>query len=193
MEKPYKGRAIIKRLSNEFYIEVPAKKNWFVILFIGFWSCGWLFGELTVLGILSSGLFSGEIGFHHLFLIGWLGAWTVGGFVAIRTVVYMVFGKEILLFKHGLLTIDRKAFFFFKKRTYDLHEVKNFSTNKEEDFFSWPNNRRKNMNAFGENGVLQFNYGMKTIKIGGGIDRAEGRYLIKSLTKRGFLKPENLY
>ena len=37
-------------------------------------------------------------------------------------------------------------------------------------------------------GKLRFDYGMKTIKFGIGIDEAEARYLIDEIVKHGFSK-----
>ncbi len=58
--------------------------------FLGFWLCGWAVGEVTVIGILTGLLFGGWGGPAQqggdlcggLFLIVWLGGWTVGGFAA---------------------------------------------------------------------------------------------------------------
>jgi hypothetical protein len=50
-------------------INIPSTKNWFVILFIGFWLCGWLFGEVSVIRQLATGKTAGGI---SLFMVdGW--------------------------------------------------------------------------------------------------------------------------
>ena len=30
-------------------INIPSSKNFFLILFLGFWLCGWLFGEFSAI------------------------------------------------------------------------------------------------------------------------------------------------
>ena len=50
MERPYKGRATIQDNITDLQIIIPAKRNWFIILFIGAWLGGWLFGEIMALG-----------------------------------------------------------------------------------------------------------------------------------------------
>ena len=39
------ARATISESPEGLLITIPAKKNWLVILFLGFWMTGWLFGE----------------------------------------------------------------------------------------------------------------------------------------------------
>lgn len=51
-------------------------QRFFVTAFLGFWLCGWAFGWISVAGQIARG-------HYNLFLVGWLGAWTVGGGAAI--------------------------------------------------------------------------------------------------------------
>lgn len=73
---------------------LPAQKPGIMRLgsaaFLGFWLCGWAFGEIAVIFTL---LF-GKKGPDSLFLLVWLGAWTVGGAFAI-TGFYNLIRKPI--------------------------------------------------------------------------------------------------
>ena len=51
-------------------IEIPSKRNWLLILFLGFWLCGWLVGELMVPAQILSGKGARPA---MLFSIAWLG------------------------------------------------------------------------------------------------------------------------
>lgn len=84
--QPPAGRASIRDEPNGLRIVIPSQKNWFAILFIAFWLCGWAFGEHFAIGQIREGKGS-------LFMIGWLGAWTVGGAWAIYTWLWMVLGR----------------------------------------------------------------------------------------------------
>lgn len=53
-----------------------------IILFLSFWLCGWLFGEVMAFNQLLNGG-------ANLFLIGWLGGWTVGGCAAMYALYRM--------------------------------------------------------------------------------------------------------
>jgi hypothetical protein len=57
-------------------IPVPGAQRYSGAAFLAFWLCGWAFGEVMVAAQLARGGW-------HLFLIGWLGAWTIGGGCAI--------------------------------------------------------------------------------------------------------------
>ncbi len=57
---------------------VGAYARYFSAVFIGFWLCGWAAGWFFAAGRLLAGD-------QNLFLIGWLGAWTVGGGAVIWT------------------------------------------------------------------------------------------------------------
>ena len=73
-------------------INIPAAKNWFVIFFFGFWLCLWAFGEVSVIRQLATGKSHGA----GLFLLGWLGMWTVGGCAAISIWLWSMAGHEIV-------------------------------------------------------------------------------------------------
>ena len=186
MEKPYAGKAKIKEGINNLIIEIPPKRNYFIIAFLSFWLCGWLMGELFALGALT-GLFN-EMGGAGMFLFVWLAGWTLGGLFAIRTWLYMVAGKEVLTFERGILHVTKKMALFHKPKTYSLKDAENFAVNTADsanDFWSGRQNQLFNLGSFG---TLKFDYGLKTIKIAGGIDEAEGRYILKKLIDKGFVK-----
>ena len=102
MEKPYKGRAKINETIREFIIEVPSRKNWFIIIFMSLWLGGWFLGEVSVIGILTGMFGNNEGEFATPFLLFWLSGWTIGGFFAIRLLLWMIAGKEIISFSNNL-------------------------------------------------------------------------------------------
>ncbi len=189
MEQPYKGRAILQDHFSDFEITIPARRNWFLILFIGVWLGGWLFGEVTAITTVT-GILSGHPA--NLFMFIWLGAWTVGGFFALRTFLWNVMGKEKITIGQGTLSIDKKAALLFKPKTYDLDEVKNIRVQENnvsnEGLFRL---RRKNYNVYDTNGAIWFDYGLQTVKFAEGIDEAEARFIIEKLKKRRFLTNKN--
>jgi hypothetical protein len=58
----------------------PGRARYAVAAFILFWLCAWAFGWVAAAGQIVRG---GNGGGPQLFLVGWLGAWTVGGGFAI--------------------------------------------------------------------------------------------------------------
>ena len=158
-------------------INIPARRNWFAILFLGFWLCGWAFGEVSVIRELATGKFKGS----SLFLIGWLGAWTVGGGAAIYFWTWMLAGREIVTLAPTLLGVRRDILGFGRSREYDLPSIRNLRIDRS------PIDNNLSGNALSRSmfgGTIAFDYGAKTFRFGGGIDEAEASQLIERLKSR---------
>jgi hypothetical protein len=189
MERPYSGRALINETIQGLSIEIPAKRNWFAIIFLTAWLGGWLIGELFALGFLISGII-GKIGdsFGSLFILFWLIGWTVGGFFAIRSWLWMVAGKEILSFESNELRIEKKAALLYSPKIYDLTEVKNFALNPNTNSDNLFGMSSKDVWNLSNNGIFKFDYGLKTIKIANGLDEAEGRFILEKIKAKNLIK-----
>jgi hypothetical protein len=74
---------------------------------------------------------------------------------------------------------------FYRAKTYDLMEAKNFRVPDiaAQEAFSGRRRRR----AFMEDGMILFDYGMKTVSLGMGLDEPEAAFLIKRLKERRFV------
>ena len=189
MEKPYRGRAHVHDSSDKLTIEIPAKRNWFGILFLPVWLIGWLMGFLAVIAVLV-GVIGNEdgTGAPPLFLLFWLVAWTAGGLFALRTLVWMLVGKEVITFDQDVLTVEKKNMLFSGSKVYAISEIENLATDPGNPFNNLPFPMKgMNMGSFGKFGVLKFDYGMKTVKMAGDLDEAEGRHLLKIIRERGYL------
>ena len=185
MVKPFVGKANIKEISGGYKVEIPAPRNWFVIIFLTVWLGGWSIGWISVVSILLSDL--GDASGIDLFLLFWLTGWTVGGAVAIKTLVWMIFGKEIITIKSGQLAIERAGDLLSMKKEYDLQIAKSFEV-KESSGFDYFN---KSTHAGFVNpsvmGTLRFDYGLSTIRFGIGIDAAEGKFLLEKFKSKGLI------
>ena len=188
MEQPYQGRATIQDDVTHVQITIPAKKNWFVIIFMCVWLCGWLMGEVSVLGM---GIFGAGKNPASLFLLVWLVAWTFGGLFAMRGLLWNLRGKEIITVGQGILGIEKKGAPFFKAKEYDLNQVKNFRVQETNDYSGAFGRRYDSAGAFGQGGTLKFDYGLKTVRFGSGLDEAEARYIIQQLESRRLLTEKN--
>jgi hypothetical protein len=158
-------------------INIPAAKNWFLILFVGFWLCGWAFGEFSVIHILATGKTPGGA---SLFMFGWLGAWTVGGSVAIWFWLWSLAGHEIVSLTPTSLAVRRDILGFGRSREYDLPSVKNVRI----DNTALNSRYIQGFSLMPEGGTIAFDYGAKTFRFGGGVDEAEASQLIERLKSR---------
>ena len=159
-----------------YEITIPAKKNIFVILFLGFWMVGWAVGLVSVSNQLLGG--TKESG-SSLFLLAWLGAWLVGGGWALATLVWLLVGREIVRVTVTELQHIRSYGLFSRKREYQLAHVKRLRV-------SPPQNAAAAQYSAGmtNHGAVSFDYGMSTPSFGYALDEAEARAIVDLLTKR---------
>jgi hypothetical protein len=187
IESPFEGRAKIYRTGNSLEFQIPTKKNWFIIFFLSIWMCGWFMGESFAIGQV----FSNDTPlFANLFLLVWLVGWTVGGFFAIAMLLWTVAGQEIIKVDNGILELGRQIFSFKKSKKYHINEIRFMRINPSAENDIWSTGYQRNF--FGlKGGVLKLDYGLKTLKFGGGIDEAEGRLIIETLKLNPNFKESN--
>jgi hypothetical protein len=181
------GRATTTESPDGLLITIPSKKNWFLILFLGFWLMGWLFGEVAALHQVIRGHSShwatakenGPIGLN-VFLIGWLGAWTVGGGVAIITWLWNLVGIEKVLVGPSTLMTQREVLGVGPRKEFELPSVSNLRVNMG---FSNINFRMSPMPSV-NGGMIAFDYGAKTFHFGMGLDEAEAAQIIARMRSR---------
>ena len=186
-EKLSPGRAQIKKDFQSVSIEIPAKRNWFAIIFIIFWSVGWLFGEVSVLTILLND--DSPLGAKSFFIV-WLIFWTIGGLTALSTILWQLFGKEIIRIERNILHLEKSVFGIGRQKEYNIKDIKNLAINPVGDMNVW--GRKNYFSFFGnKNGKLKFDYGMKTIKFANDIDEAEARKLLDLFKSNPHFRREN--
>ncbi|OGO78384.1 MAG: hypothetical protein A2Y23_13495 [Clostridiales bacterium GWB2_37_7] len=170
------GNARINSFGSNLEIEIPAKKNVFLLFFMIAWLGGWAFGEAFAVRELLTGNFSGG----SAFLLFWLAGWTIGGGFAIFIVTWMIFGKEVICINNGFLTIEKRVLLFNKRKEYELLHVKSMRAIEKENMGIFA--KRNTMEFYGmSGGTILFDYGMKTISFGINIDFAEAKYLIADI------------
>ena len=172
-------RAIITETPTGLLITIPANRNWFVVLFVGFWMCGWLFGECAVIYALAKGKTPLPA---NLFMLAWLGAWSVGGVFAGYLWLWNVAGKELIALRTDTLAIKSDVLGFGNVREFDLAEVRDLRIDRP-----YPGITTLTWNSpaqmFGT-GTIAFDYGAKTFRFGLGLDESEARQLVARLNSR---------
>jgi len=186
-EKPYTSKYDGTKLT----ITIPGKRNWFQVLFLGFWLTVWAFGEITVCRIIAAGIFTlitGNIPAENitgilaisLFVLLWISGWTLGGTVAISNFLWQITGKEIIEVSKDILSIRYKIFSFGKPKEYPFQYIKNLRSIPviERDFWG----RRKNSWWWGKKtGAIAFDFGAKTIHFGSECNEAEGKMILNEI------------
>lgn len=113
------GRLRIVDDPVETTIVVPELRNWLLVIFCFPWIVCWL-ASMVVLPFvfLQPGVFSPST-------VIWMAAWTFGGLYVTRLFVWNLAGKKTAFIKHGQMVIRRRGDFFYRKKTYDLKQMKN--------------------------------------------------------------------
>jgi len=185
MEITNPKRSTITETFEGIEIIVPAKKYWFVIVFLGLWLCFWSVGEFFALKTI----FTGKIGIATgVYLFVWLSGWTYGGFFAFKSLWWIIAGKEVISFTKNNFTINKNGSFFYQAKTYNTSDAKNFRI--LEDNIPVKNFGTKKIpksSSKKNNGVIGFDYGSDTFSFAENIDRAEANSILQDLQVKKYI------
>jgi len=195
--QPPKERHEIQDDGSTLKVLIPSRKNYFMLFFLGFWLIGWAVGEVAVGGILIAGIIgflfkSSEItttgaasaSGGGLFMLAWLGAWTVGGGFALYAFFWQLAGKEIIEVSYDSIKIQRAIFRFGKIKEYLATHIKDLRVapqTMDNNMFGWS----RASSVWGiSGGFLTFDYGAQTFRFGGGADEAEAKQILEKIVSR---------
>ncbi|MEK6584718.1 MAG: hypothetical protein AABZ24_00125 [Nitrospirota bacterium] len=177
--QPADSRITIADTSQELRIVMPCRRSWLVICFLGFWICGWGVGEIMVTRQLLNGDAppGGEV-----FMLTWLGVWTVGGVFAIYAWLWQMMGKEILTVQGQTFTTRRNIGEFGFDKEYNLVQMRDVRVGhlgvNPFDFSS-------SLQLWGiGGGVIAFDYRARTYRFGVGLDEAEAKQIVTAIKQR---------
>lgn len=110
--------------------------------------------------------------------------WIGGDIAAILIVSWYLTGREIITFENDLMKIEKKALGFGLPKEYSLSEIKNLK------IVEGSTSETQNRVAFGGNsdGPFAFDYGMKTIRFGLRIQKAEAEQILGTIRDSGYLQ-----
>src|SRR3990172_2835179 len=172
---PAKPKATIVQNTQGLEIIIPAKRNWFVTLFLGVWLCGWAFGEIVVpTQFFARDAEPGAL----LFTAVWLILWTIGGGFALYVFFWSLAGRERIVLTTSRLAIKRKLFGMGRVREYDLAHVRDLRVSPSPYN---PFNFRSGLQFWGVGGgVMAFDHGAATVRFGAALEESEA----KSITEQ---------
>jgi hypothetical protein len=178
--EPQSPRFTVECTTEGLRAVVPARRNWFVLLFLCTWLVGWVFGEVAV----TCQLLSPSEGTPQLFLLAWLVGWTLGGAFALTAVLWQLAGKEVISVNAATMLLRVEAFGLGWSRAYKASEVKNLRATE------YASNPFTNQAAWlppliGSGfGPVAFDYGARTFRLGAAFDEAEAKLLVERLVTR---------
>lgn len=174
--QPALMRSTVTPEPNGIKVVIPAKRNWFILLFLTFWLCGWVVGEFSVpLVLFKQNTPAGA----KLFSLAWLGGWTVGGGFAIYTWLWQLKGAEIITFTPSGLLKKRSIFGYGRQQEYSIQHINNLrvATQGYNPFDFSSGGQFWGISG----GTIAFDYGAKTYRFGAGLDESEANQIVKQM------------
>jgi hypothetical protein len=163
-----------------YRVVIPARRNWFIVLFLCAWLGGWAFGELSASGELLRGGDKTPFAFLSFWLVGW----TIGGLYAGATVLWQLAGREIITVSLTTLSYRAEALGLGRTRSFQTSEVKDLRST-EYAISTFTNQRAWFPPVVGSGfGPVAFDYGARTFRVAPSLDEAEAKLLVRELSAR---------
>jgi hypothetical protein len=175
---PAGPRASIRETPQGLEIVIPARRSAIGAAILGVWLCGWAMGEAMAIGTLLTGVPDAGA---TLFLVAWLGAWTLGGGFALCALLWMLKGRERILLTPARLCIERELFGIGRSREYERIHVRElrFSPAAYSPF-----DFRSGLQFWGVGGgAIAFDHGSATVRFGAALEEAEARAIVERLRR----------
>jgi hypothetical protein len=148
---------------------IPPRKNRFLIAFLGIWLVGWAAGDAFVCQ---------SIGRNSTpYLIQWIFFWSIGGSLFFIYWLWMVFGQERVVINQEAIVHRYVLFGMSRSRKFPVTHIRNLRASPPALSY-W--NSGASFYGFGS-GVVAFDYGAKTIRMGDSLDEAEGRTIVRQM------------
>ena len=115
------------------------------------------------------------------FLIFWLMGWALGEFYALAVVLWQIAGREELVVSSDRLVQRIWLGGLNRAREFTSAAISHVRVSPQLDVM-WTNQMRWVPPLFGSGtGAIAFDYGAKTYRVGAGLDEAEGRLVVDQL------------
>ena len=181
--KPIAQRHYSEDIGNRLAITIPSRKNWFLIIFVGVWLIFWLFGEIFVGWVFLQGIMNQNFEGPVLFILIWVTFWTVGGAFTFYVFFWQLVGREEIEITSDSITVSQIVFAFRRSKVYASEHIRDLRTSPMgiNELHSW--NRAWVFYGIG-GGIIAFDYGAGTIRLGSGIDESEGKQIIAEIQQK---------
>jgi hypothetical protein len=176
--EPGKGRAVIENDGAGLRITIPARTNisqtMLSIIFMPFW----LFG----IAVAAWKIMTEPLSFGTAFLVFWLTGWTLGGLWSFNVLLWNLAGKEIIELNSTTLKRRKQIPFFNRSRKYAVAGIKHLRRTTPRTYRYYYQQDMSFLN-FNDGGVIAFDYGSDTHRLGSGLDQADADRVVKEMCK----------
>lgn len=178
--EPQKARFRSEVSPEGYRTVIPARRNGLIVILLCAWLAGWTLGEFSV----ASQLFTDAHPAPTAFLSLWLIFWTIGGAVVAATILWQLFGREVLLLGATRLSYRTEVLGLGRTRSFRIAEVKDLrSTGHIFPTFRYQRGWLPPLTGSGM-GPIAFDYGARTFRLGSALDEVEAKMLVKELAAR---------
>lgn len=177
---PPRDRSVVADTAEGVVVSTPARKNWFILIFMPVWLIGWAVGGVAAASqLFAADSFRGE---SQLFLIAWLTLWTLFGLLALLLFLWTLLGVERVTFGAHSVSIRREVLGLGLTREYDFSHVHRLRVAPDSINLFDPRSAIRFWGFGG--GLIAFDYGSSTVRFGGGVDEAEANRVIGKIASR---------
>lgn len=175
--EPGAARFTVERGGGDEWLRVPARRNWFVLLFVAVWLTMWTAGGAAAVGALFTRF--------EPFLLVWLGFWALGWLFAVATVAWQLGGAELIGIDatevHHRVTMPG----YGSTRVYRRDAVHAAAPNAVAGMWGFGFFQPSYPPLFNfPFGSVKFRYGARTIYLAAGLDEAEGALIAEWMNAR---------
>jgi hypothetical protein len=160
-------------------IEIPSKRNAFVLAFLPIWLVGWAFGWVSAAHQVATGRGGSDA---TLFLLVWLTFWTAGGAFEVLALCWQIAGRQLITLAASEITVAHQLFGVRREQRYSLGHATNLRVSAEGYN---PFDFRSGLRFWGYGGgPIAFDYGASTIRLGSSVEESEALALVRRLVER---------
>jgi hypothetical protein len=188
METRHLGRAIVQENDTDLLIVIPTRRNWLGIVLTSLYLIIWLMVLISIVVTLAAGY---SLQADNPFSLIWILAWTAGGVFVLRNLLWNVWGKEYIAIDGDTLMIEKKGLLFSRPQQYEIAQVVNLRIESDKGGYVGQFVLSKSLLNTSADGMIRFEYGLKTVKFGGSVGRTEAGSILHRINERGYLSEEN--
>ena len=107
MEDVIGGRISFRRRVDRLELHISSKKDTFELLFLPVWLVGWSFGGAVAISAITGGKVPND---DLPFIVAWIAFWFTTELLKIFTILWGMFGREIVVLDSEELKVGRKIF-----------------------------------------------------------------------------------
>ena len=180
--EPPGPRSTATETQDGLQIFIPARRNWFLIAFLGFWLTMWLsIGGTAVFTFAARATRGG----FTLFTLAWSLFWAAAACATAYTWLWNVAGRDVVVVSDRALSVQRRIGPLPAGRRYE-HAAEHVRDLRANPVVAGP------WGAFGSSmrwggigaGGIAFDYGSRTQRFGDTLDEAEAKQLVELIKQR---------